>query len=367
MNERNATSLPLKAIRFLLLLLLVALAVGSLLPIMESNRWWIRFLDFPRLQLTISLTIVLVLYAFLGGGSGTTLMTAIILATTALIYQGYRLYPYTPLVEPMAAEIEACSENARVRVMSANVQKSNRRAEEFLRVVKEARPDILLVMETNQWWDEQLATLHEEYPFSIQHIPVEAAYYGMHVLSRYPLIAPQVEFYFGADTPTIVSGVTLPTQGEVQFIGLHPRPPQSWARPTTMRDGHLAAAALAAASSDRPTILAGDFNAVPWERITRRAMRLGSLLDPRVGRGVYPTYDAQSWIMAWPLDQVLYQADFGLLRYEKLPAFGSDHYPILAELCHAPEIAERQVAPAVEKGDREEAQTAIEAARNLEN
>ncbi len=366
MSNQKSASLQLKTARIFLLVLLLALSVGSLLPIIESNRWWIRFLDFPRLQLATGLAVSLALYALLGGARRKGGMTVAAVAIVALIYQGYRLYPYAPFVKPMAVGIDACADGSRIRVMVANVQKSNRRAAEFLRIAAEARPDILLVMETNEWWDEQLARLNEEYPFRVQHIPAEATYYGMHVLSRYPLIDPRVEFYFGADTPTILTGVRLPTDEMVQFVSLHPRPPQSWSRATTARDGHLAAAALEAASSDQSTILAGDFNAVPWERITRRAMRLGSLLDPRVGRGIYPTYDAQSWIMAWPLDQVLYQADFGLLRYERLPAFGSDHYPILAELCYAPEIAERQAAPAVAKGDREEAQAAIEAARNLE-
>ncbi|WP_376742211.1 hypothetical protein [Pseudorhizobium tarimense] len=40
--------------------------------------------------------------------------------------------------------------------------------------------------------------------------------------------------------------------------------------------------------------MAGDFNAVPWERVTRRAMRIGDLLDPRIGRGALSTYDTNS-------------------------------------------------------------------------
>ena len=92
-------------------------------------------------------------------------------------------------------------------------------------------------------------------------------------------------------------------------------------------------------------------------------MRIGELIDPREGRGLYPTYDANSLLISWPLDQVLFQEQFALLSFERLPAFGSDHYPILAELCHMPEAADLQSPPSLADGDLEEAETSLEAAR----
>ena len=35
-------------------------------------------------------------------------------------------------------------------------------------------------------------------------------------------------------------------------------------------------------------------------------MRIGELVDPRVGRGLYPTYHVDNWLMSWPLDPVEY-------------------------------------------------------------
>lgn len=365
MSDQGSQSFTQKIRLYVFVPLLIALSIVSLLPLLESNRWWVRFLDFPRIQVTIALLLVLALYVILRGWRGRFGVATIVLSIVAVSYQGYRLYPYTPLLEPMALRMETCPADARLRVMVANVQRTNRRADALLRIIEQAEPDLLLVLETDEWWDRQLAPLDKRFASNAQHIPSDAEYYGMHLFSRYPLIDPQVKFFFGADTPTIISDVRLQTGEMIQFIGLHPRPPQSWSRPTTMRDGHLAAAALAVADSDAASLIAGDFNSVPWERITRRVMRLGQLLDPRVGRGIYPTYDAQSWIMAWPLDQVLYQSRFGLLGYDTLPEFGSDHYPVLAELCYSPAVADRQTAPAPEEGDREEADAAIQAARNL--
>ena len=132
-----------------------------------------------------------------------------------------------------------------------------------------------------------------------------------------------------------------------------------------MRDAHLLTAALASRDSDMPTIVAGDMNATPWERTVRRAMRIGGLLDPRVGRGIYPTYDVKNWLMSWPLDQILFQDGISLVEWEVLPPFGSDDAPVLARLCVDPGAAARQGAPTLEAGDIEEAELSIAAAREM--
>jgi hypothetical protein len=92
--------------------------------------------------------------------------------------------------------------------------------------------------------------------------------------------------------------------------------------------------------------------------------RVGGLLDPRVGRGYFATYDAESPILAWPLDHILFQDAIGLLGLSSLPNVDSDHYPVMAELCLAPDMAARQAGPAEEAGDREELSRAIATAHD---
>lgn len=128
-----------------------------------------------------------------------------------------------------------------------------------------------------------------------------------------------------------------------------------------MRDAHIFQAALMARESRAPAIVAGDFNAVPWERVTRRAMRIGDLLDPRVGRGLYPTHDTESYLIHWPIDQILFQPQFTLQSFDTLPDFGSDHLAVIATLCHDPAAA--QDAPELLADDLAEAETSIDSAR----
>ena len=63
------------------------------------------------------------------------------------------------------------------------------------------------------------------------------------------------------------------------------------------------------------------------------AKRVGRFLDPRIGRGFYITWNATSWWLKWPLDQILPGQTFTLTGLRVLPEFGSDHHPYLADLC----------------------------------
>ncbi len=342
-------------------------AAASFLPLIETNRWWIRYLDFPRVQLAVALVLLLavaiVLLRFRVGRIGWFVCG---LGALALGYHAAKLHPLTPLAAPAAVGLESCAPGGSLALMIANVQERNEAAESFLDLVSEADPDLLLVMETDAWWDEALAALHENFPERAQFIPEGHGAFGMHVLSKYPLVSPEFLFLFDAYTPTAVTGVELPDGEVVQLVGVHPHPPLAWSQPTTLRDGSLLSAGLLARSSPAATIVAGDFNAVPWEPVTRRAARIGGLLDPRTGRGLHPTFSADSVLMSWPLDQILFQKAFGLLGFEVLRDIGSDHFPVMARLCHAPERDLRQTAPEPAPGDLEEAQTSIEAARALE-
>lgn len=68
--------------------------------------------------------------------------------------------------------------------MVANVKRRNERAETFLNQVATAEPDLLLVMETDAWWDERLSVFEKQFVHRIQSIPEDHAVYGMQLFSR---------------------------------------------------------------------------------------------------------------------------------------------------------------------------------------
>ncbi|MHA6347392.1 endonuclease/exonuclease/phosphatase family protein [Roseivivax sp. CAU 1761] len=352
------------ATRLVLVLLFVA-ALASFLPLFDSDAWWVRYWDFPRLQLALALSGLAVLYLLLRPRIRRAGGAVLALAGAALAYHAVQLWPYLGPVAPVAAEARECRPGAGFSVMAANVQKTNDRSAAFLETVRDADPDVLVVMETDADWDRDLSALDARYPHARQHIPEERAFYGMHVYSRLPLQDAGFEFHFGAATPAFRGNVLLERGGRVRLYGLHPQPPHVSGQPSTLRDAHLLAAALEMADDGVPSVVAGDLNATPWERSFRRSARLGGLLDPRVGRGLLPTFAADDPVMSWPLDHIVWQERLTLSDLRVLPGFGSDHYPVMATLCLDPEGGARNRRPEPRPDDRRAAEEAIAAARRL--
>jgi endonuclease/exonuclease/phosphatase (EEP) superfamily protein YafD len=349
-------------VRYIVLPLIILAVVASFLPLIETNAWFVRIFDFPRLQLFVALLALGIVYLLARPPRTPAGWIPVVLVAAALGTHATKLYHYLPMMEEDAVALAEYPAGSRVRVLIANIEKGNRHAAELFRIVRAADPDLFLAMETDEWWDRRLTELHGAFPHRIQRIPDGHAFFGIHLLSKYDLVGPEIRLLAGSFAPSVFTGVRLPDGATVAFYGLHPRPPII-GQSSVFRDEELISAALAARASQNPVIVAGDLNAVPWEGIVRLAMRVGELLDPRVGRGFHPTFDAQSVLMSWPLDQILYQDAFGLLSFRRLPAFGSDHYPVLADLCHTPGVADRQAAPPLEEDDLEEAKEAIEAYR----
>ena len=68
----------------------------------------------------------------------------------------------------------------------------------------------------------------------------------------------------------------------------------------------------------RPTIVCGDLNDVAWSFTTQLFLRLSKLMDPRKGRGLYNSFNANSRVFRFPLDHVFHSDEFKLID----PALG---------------------------------------------
>ncbi|WP_299836462.1 endonuclease/exonuclease/phosphatase family protein [uncultured Jannaschia sp.] len=325
----------------------------SFLALIETNAWWVRMTDFPRLQYLIALILLLGAVA-LSFPVGRTLRLGLGVAVLAAIaYNAVKLAPYLPLRDGVA---EACPAESRVSIIVANVKLGNRDSGRLLEMVRSREPDLLLALETNEWWEAKLEGLADTLPNEVSEIT--GSYFGMHLRSRLPLSEAEAIYPVEQDAPAIFATVQLPSGAEIRLFGIHPRPPHP-DQSSTGRDAELMWAALEARDATRPVMLAGDLNAVPWERTIERMQRIGGFVDPRESLGFMPTYDAHSWWMAWPLDQVLHQRGLSVLSMEVLPGFGSDHYPVEVDLCHTPTPFD---APAMRDDDIAEARTTIAAA-----
>jgi endonuclease/exonuclease/phosphatase (EEP) superfamily protein YafD len=316
-----------------------ALVAFTLLPLVPTEWWVIRLLDFPRLHWAVGLVGVgvgLLLFPskarWLTGVAGAAVLLALVVNLAIL-------WPYRADVR---GPVEACPVDRRLSVLIANVQIGNRNASGLLDAVRKADPDLFLAMETDAWWDGALDPLRERLPNVLKRIT--GSYYGIELYSRLPLVDGEIRHLAKRETPAIVTGVTMRTGETIDFIGLHPKPPLPW-QSSLGRDAELYAAAGILTERVEPGILAGDLNATPWEIAVERMRRLSGLVDPRRGYGYVATWNAGSSWLRWPLDQIFHGGEFETVSIERLDAFGSDHFPYLARLCRRTGASSDPVTP----------------------
>lgn len=177
---------------------------------------------------------------------------------------------------------------------------------------------------------------------------------------------PQIRTLVDDSVPSLRVWIDMPAGGTFWFYGVHPRPPavkdpdKDALQDSDQRDAELIVVAKEVSRLKDPVIVAGDFNDVAWSHTTRLFQRLGGLLDPRVGRGFYNTYNADCPFFRYPLDHLFHSDHFKLVRLHRGDHTGSDHFPMLVVLDQEPQAAQEQEAPPVKEGDREEAERILE-------
>ena len=342
--------------------------VGTLLPFLKYDDWWIRGFDYPRQQLVVILAGSALFWGLSRHYSPALNWTVGIILTAAALYQAYRIYPYTGLHGRDSRNAERTEQvEGHLSLLMSNVLQTNKRTDLVINMVKEHDPDILLTVETNAWWEEKLLEgIGEDYPYRVP-VPLENLY-GMHLWSKIELIDPQVKYRIKDDIPSIDTQIELENGRTIDLHFLHPMPPSpSEAYASTGRDAELSLVGLEVRDKpDRTTIVAGDMNDVAWSHSSRLFQRLSGLLDPRRGRGMFSTFHAEYPLLRWPLDHVFHSTDLTVLELKRLEYVGSDHFPVLIRLSYEPEQDANQGGQP-EDDDLEEADRIIEMGKRKED
>ncbi len=334
--------------------------LATLLPLLRQTAWWIRICDFPRLQIVGGLAGALLLALLLPHPAHWAATAFAPTLALALLYQASRIWPYTRLhrKQVQAAERPADDNDFQFSLMVANVLQFNRDASRCLGHIRHERPDIVLAVETDDWWLSQLEVITKDYPYTC-HAPRPNTY-GMLVFSRLPLRNPQIRYVLDPEIPSFHGCLELPGGPLVNLHFLHPKPPAPKEAPSsTRRDAELLIVGKIIEKHDGPTVVAGDLNDVAWSHTSELFRRVSRLLDPRVGRGLLPTFHADHQLLRWPLDHVFHSAHFRLQTIKRLSHIGSDHFPILIRLSYEPEGWQDQETE-LEAADEDDQQEAAE-------
>lgn len=355
--------------RLVVALLALTLVYATAAPLIHTNAWWIRLFDFPRIQIAVLITLTLASYVILHLWrrlrAWEWMFTAA--AGIALAWQLFSIAPYTVLYPTEMAESRDEGGSNRISLLVYNVLWDNPEAEALHDLINDTSPDVILLLETNQWWLDQLGTLEENYPYTLQQ-PQEN-HYGMLLYSRLELVNPEIRFLIETDIPSFRSQIQLRSGALVTLYGLHPRPPgitpseeagENDRENTDMRDAELLLVAEEVGALENvPVIVAGDFNDVAWSYTTALFQRVGGLLDPRIGRGLFNTFDSGSRILRYPLDHSFATEHFLLSEMRLLPDIGSDHFPLLVVLDYDPDALAANDEPQPNAGDAESVDEAI--------
>jgi endonuclease/exonuclease/phosphatase (EEP) superfamily protein YafD len=313
------------------IILTVFIAFLTLLPLWRHEAWWVRSLDFPRLQLLVISSVLLLMELSLLGLSGPLTWGLIAVSFLCCAYHGWWILPYTRLFPEEVKSAAKTDIQRIIKIMAANVLTPNRNAKGLIELVRENAPDILVTLESDAWWQAKLDALEPDYPFTIK-CPLDNLY-GMHVYSKLQLTDSRVDYLVEPDVPSIHALVSLPSGQQIRVHFLHPAPPSPTENEQSLeRDAELIIVAKSVAGTDLPVIVTGDLNDVAWSETTRLFRKISGLLDPRVGRGMFNTFHANYWFIRWPLDHLFHSKHFSLSYMRRLRGFGSDHFPLLTEL-----------------------------------
>jgi endonuclease/exonuclease/phosphatase (EEP) superfamily protein YafD len=333
---------------------------ATVTPLVRAEHWAVRLFDFPRLQITVVFIITFVGYLLAREDPGTADHLFLAALAFCLVYQLWRMWPYTPLHSRQLKRVDEPDEARSLSVLISNVLMTNRESGKLRALIREYQPDLFLTVETDDWWDGRLREFEETYPHVV-HQP-QANTYGMLLYSRYPLVDPQVRFLVQPDVPSIHTGVRLPSGDLVRLHCLHPRPPAPGENTrSTERDAELLRVARELEHQDQPAIVVGDLNDVAWSRTNGLFQKISGLLDPRIGRGFYSTFNANWPFIRFPLDHAFVSHHFRLRAFATLAHMGSDHFPVFVGLVLCPESADavNDAPPEATSADEQEASDKI--------
>jgi len=329
------------------------LFVVTFITLWRYEVWWVRDWDFPRLQLgLLALTLLVIEIALLDFSQiSPWIMTA--LSFICVCYQAWWVMPYTRFFPREVKQASRFSPDDTIAFLASNVLMPNRNADALLQQIRAYDPDIVVALETDDWWQDKLDTLVQRYPYTIK-CPQDNLY-GMHVYSRLLLEEVAIQFLVEDGVPSMHALVSLRSGQKVQVHFLHPAPPSPTENEeSTERDAELLVVAKSVAQVRLPVIVAGDLNDVAWSATTRLFRKISGLLDPRVGRGMFNSFHAKYPFVRWPLDHLFHSRHFVLVDIKRMPSIDSDHFPMFIKLAYMPEKGKGQKG--IEGGAEDEQQ-----------
>ncbi len=353
----------MEIVKYIILALGYLLIIISIIPLIRNDYWIFRVFEYPRLQKLCLNIALMAAFVVLFGFATLHDIVFISLLSLNFVYLCYQVIPFTIFGTKQLLKLETEIPEKQIGLFIGNVYQYNKNAEEYLKCILSKDPDVIMLVETDNWWAEQVSSLKKTHPYHVL-VPKENTY-GMLVFSRFELVDPKVKHLVEKKIPSVHSHIKLPSGDVISFHGLHPEPPVPGENThSTERDKEILMVAKAVRRDKMPTIVAGDLNDVAWSYTTELFSKTSGLLDPRRGRGFFNTFHAKHLFLRFPLDHIFCSNDFTLVDIERMPNSGSDHFPMYIKLQYSPAAKKVQKKPKPDKDDQEMAEEKINKSNN---
>ena len=290
-------------------------AVATLMGLLVRLGWLCELACHFRLQYAWILLLSAAFFLTTGKFSEAALAVAFMLVNLALIM-------------PVYVRRTQWANGGTLRVLSANVQWSNRSYERLRRVIRSLDPDLIMLVEVTTEWTFALNDLQAAYPFSKSVLCQNG--FGIALYSRVPFERAEIAYLGRVKLPSVVARIRFQEQ-RLTVIGTQPVSPTSPYR-AKRRNRQLAALAEFARLQGGPLMILGDLNTTSWSPVFQNFLRTTQLRDSRAGFGLQPTWPAAVALLRIPIDHCMVSSEIVVQQRRIGPSFGSDHLPVIVDV-----------------------------------
>lgn len=212
-------------------------------------------------------------------------------------------------------------------VMSYNVMTSNKEYKKLINLVKKEKPDVLVLQEVDNLWDENLTPLYLEYKHVIKKLKSDN--FGIVLLTNQKPLNSEIVYYDPKKNIPSIKAILAINNEEYTFIGTHPVPPVN-AEYHASRD--LSLNNMIEDINENRTFVIGDLNTSMWSHGYKNIKYKANLKNAREGFGIQPSWSTNPILFPFqtPIDHIMVTNDIKVINFKTLENIGSDHKPIIS-------------------------------------
>lgn len=226
-------------------------------------------------------------------------------------------------------------------LLHANIWYRNPTPDAIASMLDREKPDIAVMLEAFLGLEEPwLPALAGHWPYRADCSPANCANL---ILSRWPLtlLGQHSPWYDAKGVPATLAVRVHHPEGEFTLVATHLAQP--FDPVFQAQEGAWLARYLP--TLPPPVVVTGDFNSAPWSPLIRKLEQQAGIT--RIAR-TGPTWPSGPFnVVGIPIDHMLGGADVSAGKVRRLPAFGSDHLALLAEIVLTPQA----IGPAKPAGE----------------